>query len=145
MKIYVVTSGEYSDYGINIVTTDRNVAETYIKNHSDKDWHNSLSDYQIEEYEDYQDLSKDLNELKLKELTYKFEAVLSKKNGYAEVKPWKHFYYEEKAIGTRIEKRSEWNGDEDYYIYVHCDDYDKAFKIACDMFHKKAAEELGLI
>lgn len=33
MKVYIVTSGEYSDYGIEIVFTDRDQAELYCAMH----------------------------------------------------------------------------------------------------------------
>lgn len=49
MTIYVVTSGEYSDYGINAVFTSREQAELYCATHND----NSKYGYQceVEEYE----------------------------------------------------------------------------------------------
>ena len=47
-KIYVVTSGEYSAYDINIVTTKREVAENWIKNHAYNKWGSEfMSDYNI--------------------------------------------------------------------------------------------------
>ena len=30
MKVYVITSGEYSDYGIDAVFTDKSLAEEYV-------------------------------------------------------------------------------------------------------------------
>lgn len=41
--IYVVTSGSYSDYGINAVFDDKELAEKFVKLHG--------SNYDIEEYE----------------------------------------------------------------------------------------------
>lgn len=43
--IYIVTSGSYSDYGINAAFTDKALAERYLADHA----HNN--DEQIEEYE----------------------------------------------------------------------------------------------
>ena len=47
MTVYVVTSGEYSDYGISAVFTDKEKAEIYCAAHSDKYDEN----YYIEEYD----------------------------------------------------------------------------------------------
>lgn len=45
MKIYVVTSGCYSDYYIDKVFTDKNKAEEFVE------WHGWYDDSRIEEYE----------------------------------------------------------------------------------------------
>lgn len=53
MKIYVVTSGEYSDYMIHGVTTKKEEAEAYVKAMREKE--DSIycpTEYYIEEYED---------------------------------------------------------------------------------------------
>ena len=52
MKLYVITSGEYSDYGIECIFTDRAKAENYLKYHEHEDW---WSDMRIEEYESQDD------------------------------------------------------------------------------------------
>lgn len=43
MKIYIVTSGEYSDYGIDAVFSTKEKADEYIQQHG--------TDYHIEEYD----------------------------------------------------------------------------------------------
>lgn len=48
MKIYIVTSGEYSDYGINAVFLDKHEAELYCATHNKK---KRWCDCVIEEYE----------------------------------------------------------------------------------------------
>ena len=48
MIVYVVTSGEYSDYCIKEVFTDRKQAELFCAVHNDADDYN---DYRVEEYE----------------------------------------------------------------------------------------------
>lgn len=50
MKIYIVTSGEYSSYGINAVFSTYEKAEKYIalRNDEDSSWHD---EYYIEEYD----------------------------------------------------------------------------------------------
>lgn len=101
-KIYVVTSGSYSDYSINIVTTNRDVAETWIKNHAHNDWGaDYISNYNIEEYDDYNGMATDLEELKQKEICYKFYA--DTKNGVNE-NGKDNCYYESKELNTRYEQ-----------------------------------------
>ena len=46
MKLYVVTSGEYSDYGIDCIFLDKTKAENYVRYHQDG-WGGS----RIEEYD----------------------------------------------------------------------------------------------
>lgn len=46
-KIYVISSGEYSDYGVDAVTTNYEIAKAYAKIHK----------CEIEEWDDFQDIS----------------------------------------------------------------------------------------
>ncbi len=142
-KIYVVTSGEYSAYGINIVTTKREVAENWIKNHAYNEWGSEyISDYNIEEYDNYDGMDTDLKELQQKELCYKFYANTQSGIGmFAK----KLCFYESKELQTRYERAEQWRGKGyNYEFFIHDDDPEKAFKIACDMFAKAEAERLGL-
>lgn len=50
MKIYVVTSGEYSSYGIEQVFLDKKKAEIYCAAHN-----TDYTYYEVEEYETYDD------------------------------------------------------------------------------------------
>lgn len=142
-KIYVVTSGCYSDYGINIVTTNREAAEAWIKNHASNDRGTDyMSEYNIEEYDNYDGMATDLEELKQKELCYKFYA--NTKSGVNEDGK-DNCYYESKEKKTRYERCRAWSGNGfNYKFFIHNDDPDKAFKIACDMFAQAEAERLGL-
>lgn len=142
-KIYVVTSGEYSAYGINIVTTKREVAENWIKNHAYNKWGSEfMSDYNIEEYDDYDDMDTDLKELQQKELCYKFYA--NTQSGVSTLDKDRYFY-ESKELQTRYERAEQWLGKGyNYEFFIHNDDPEKAFKIACDMFAKAESERLGL-
>lgn len=137
MKIYVVTSGECFDYGIEIVTTKREVAETYIKNHAGWWW--GISGYKIEEYDDYDGFTSDLDELKDKEMVYRFLTGKDRDN-FVQVTRC----YESKDLKSRITVYRNFYTDTYYYIYVHCDDKEKAIKIARDMWAKYKAEKLGL-
>ena len=47
-KVYIVTSGEYSAYGIEAVFLDKSSAEKYCAAQSDSNW---WRDYRIEEYD----------------------------------------------------------------------------------------------
>ena len=142
-KIYVVTSGEYSAYGIHIVTTKREVAETWIKNHAHNKWGTDyVYNYSIEEYDDYDDIATDLEELQQKELCYKFYA--NTQSGVSELDK-KRYFYESKELQTRYERAEQWRGKGyNYEFFIHNDDPEKAFKIACDMFAKAEAERLEL-
>lgn len=142
-KVYVVTSGEYSAYGINIVTTKREVAENWIKNHAYNKWGTDyVYNYSIEEYDDYNGMDSDLKELQQKELCYKFYA--NTQSGVSALDKDRYFY-ENKELQTRYTRAEQWlRKGYNYEFYVHNDDPEKAFKIACDMFAKAEAERLGL-
>ena len=142
-NIYVVTSGEYSAYGINIVTTKHEVAENWIKNHAYNKWGSDyITNYNIEEYDDYDDMATDLKELQQKELCYKFYA--NTQSGVS-ILDKKRYFYESKELQTRYERAEQWRGKGyNYEFFIHNDDPEKAFKIACDMFAKAEAERLGL-
>ena len=142
MKIYVVTSGCYSDYGINIVTTNKEVAENYIKVHSNSDWCD-IDYYYLEEYDEYDGMNDDLEKLQSLEHVFKFwgdsiEGI--RIDTYLE-------FYEENSRTTRIESIDPWSAKhgKDYIIIVHTEDLDLAKKIAGDLFAKAEAERLGLI
>lgn len=48
MKIYIVTSGEYSDYGIRAVFTDQRKAELYCALHESKFDHHMVEEWETE-------------------------------------------------------------------------------------------------
>lgn len=49
MKVYIVTSGTYSDYGIAEVFTDETQARLYCATHNNNNYY--YFDYRVEEYE----------------------------------------------------------------------------------------------
>ena len=142
-KIYVVTSGEYSAYGINIVTTKREVAENWIKNHACNKWGTDyVYNYSIEEYDDYDGMDTDLKELQQKELCYKFYAN-SDTGVDGRLGKNLYYFYESKELQTRYKRAEQWRGKGyNYEFFIHNNDPEKAFKIACDMFAKAEAERL---
>ena len=52
-KYYAITAGEYSDYHIVHITTDRKLAEAYVKLHANRDYDSEYMD--IEEFDDLVD------------------------------------------------------------------------------------------
>ncbi len=46
MKVYIITSGSYSDYGIRTVFVDRAVAEQFVKEHSGEYDENNIEDWE---------------------------------------------------------------------------------------------------
>lgn len=52
-KYYAITAGEYSDYHIVHITTDKKLAEAYVKLHANRDYDSEYMD--IEEFDDLVD------------------------------------------------------------------------------------------
>lgn len=50
MKVYIVTSGEYSDYHIDAVFTDKKKAETYYSAHNSEGYPYFIEVYDIDKY-----------------------------------------------------------------------------------------------
>lgn len=133
-KIYVVTSGKYSDYRINIVTTNKEIAELYCKNHS---YEYLDFECKIEEFEDYNDISTEQESFNNKEIAYSYYFYGYNYDVHVDK------IYEDKSQSSRIIYIDE-NSNFSAHIIVHCDEEEKAFKIACDMRAKKISELMGL-
>lgn len=129
-KVYIVTSGSYSDYGINRVFKDKRKAEIWCAEQNTRyEW----EEYGIEEYEysdDEVEYRKDI------ELVYRYH-IHSK---YGNRSTEKHGILVIPTKKARIKKAYEgWSA----IIELPEDDPKKAFKIAQDMFAMhKANEEL---
>ncbi len=122
MRIYVITSGEYSDYRIETVFTDKRKAEIYAATHSAN----------IEEYEaDECQVSSNTDVYVVHEFTARRGVV----------EPGCDIQYTTRRQESRI-NRSRYC----YFIYVCLDERneDKARKIAQDIFAKYKAEVFGL-
>lgn len=128
MTVYVITSGDYSDYRIVDVTLDKDIAEALLKIHPDSE---------IEEYEAVDDKRVIAD---TKDYIKTWDVIFEKDGnytifdtGYVE----KHFepiivespYY---AIGTRL------------HVSVCNNDREKAIKIAQDARGNYLAKEFGL-
>lgn len=135
-KIYLVVSGEYSDYGVHGFFTDKTKAEKYcaLKNSSDKC-------YDI----------------------YSVEECVNLQNGFIEsgiVVKYEHAFYVDKhgvfrdypyfdivicSKGTnKIKNHQRKSGGHIVYVYLNEVNRDKALKIAQDMYAKFKAELSGL-
>lgn len=112
-KIYIVTSGEYSDYSIDAVFSTKKKAEEYIQQYG--------TDYTIEEY----DLDK---EVEKKERLWKIEFD---KNGVAKAYT-QSCLINEKADTCYVSVL--WNGECYIHFYVNADSMDRAIKIARERY-----------
>ena len=126
-KIYIVTSGEYSDYGIEAVFTDKYEAEKYCATENLSRW----SDCRVEEYEVY---------------TCKCE---SREKMLYEFVIWENAIDTSrcrKVVWASPEYRNsvEWNYRYYAYVYIDKDDPELAFKIAKDMIAKEKADKSGI-
>lgn len=133
MTVYVVTTGEYSDYCICRVFTDENAAKVYCAVNNDKE---NYDEYVIEEYE-----TDDLDVDETLEVTYKYEFYANKKGhigAYGE-----SGLYSLKRKNEVIPPRKY---IPDYHIIVYLDEpdaKDRALKIAQDMWAEYKANVVG--
>lgn len=137
MKIYIVTSGEYSDYGILAAFLDKSKAEAFAQKY------NRGVDYdpdraEIEEYEEgmpFDFNSNDIYEVLFHEGTDKAPDVtlteLNDSFGYQNIP---------RVIAPPSSYVSSWS----HLVTVAAKDADHALKIACDYLAKWKAEKEGL-
>lgn len=124
-KIYIVTSGEYSDYRIDAVFTTKEKAEEYVQNNG--------SDYRIEDYE----LDKPIvNENKLWCISFNLE------NGNIEDA---NVSYRKKEYYCNTCKYVPYSFVKHIDFYVEAEIMDKAKKIASERFAAVKANEYILL
>lgn len=157
-KFYAITAGEYSDYHIVHITTDKKLAEAYVKLHADKDYDSEYMN--IEEYDDL------VNQCDIQDAFDKTEPlhpyILVVTNEHGEIiaqgaiqeklkrKDVDEFHWGEKAPAEAMFNKGV------YYLYtcetfemwVQVDkydyDYDKIIKVVMDTRAKMLAEREGL-
>lgn len=140
MKVYVITSGEYSDYGICAVTLDKEQAELLKVRYSDK-WDEAY----IEEYDtdDYKIEASDINK-------HKYKVVFNESH---EIHTCNEINYSYGGKHGEIDDCRLWfkyaDGSRKCYsyivvIYVDAYDEDHAKKIAKDIYMKWLAEQNNL-
>lgn len=134
-KVYIVTSGEYSDYGIDEVFDNREDAEKYVCLHK----RNILDDFRIEEY----DICKNA-ELDNVKVYYGITFILrDNENNYFEI------IYDNKPIETNIEE-DDCFGQKECYGTLSLsnrnvfNDKDVVEKIVYDAVAKFKAEKAGI-
>ena len=88
--IYVVTSGEYSDYGIRAIFTSHDLAQEYIEwnngpeaEYSDDDWH----EFRIEEYEENSEVVPDTGAFVCEFVYHEGADAMDYHGGYSHWKP----------------------------------------------------------
>lgn len=130
MKVYIITHGEYSDYSIDCVFSDKAAAEKFCA------IHNNTGDrygypYEIEEYE--------MDEVKIEgdvKVYYKYGFIITKsgKISYPDL-----FYVTSSEPVKVTELRY---GEYSVTVTLNEDDRKRAEKIACDELAKYKAEKL---
>lgn len=133
-KIYVITSGEYSDYAICALTSDYERAKVLAKYYTKYG-----NEAQIEEYIDGDPASGDLKNLKP---VWTVRADIQKSG--PEWRAWIHHYTQE-PFKTKAELYTHtMSGRKSFDAKVMAETEEKALKIAQDLYAKLRAEELGL-
>ena len=125
-KVYVVTSGEYSDYGIEGIFDSREKAEEYI-NHSASTELNDIEEYNLNE------LKPDKSE-KVFKLRSKFDEIDFHITGYG---PDAAHY---KDLMCRADSGG-WIPSNDVIFYICADTRERAIKIASERLRQVKAEE----
>lgn len=131
MKIYIVTSGCYSDYGIDAVFLDEKEAEKYIATKNKEDsWHDN---YGIEEYETQDGKINIGNNV----IGYEYEGYISK-SWYLERE--KFVVNETANIIFQSEASKDWDK-----VWLKDKNYELAKKILCDRFAEHQAKKEGIV
>lgn len=125
-KVYVVTSGEYSDYGIEGIFDSREKAEEYINHSADSDL-NDVTEWVLNE------LMPDKSE-KVFKLRSEFDVISFKVIGYGS----EPIHY--KDLMCRVDSDG-WIPSNDVIFYICADTRERAIKIASERLRQVKAEE----
>lgn len=120
-KIYIVTSGEYSDYAIDAVFSTEGKAHEYIQQHG--------SDYRIEVFDIDNEVKK---ETKLWEVDMYYEGLTLEKCSIA----WRDLY-----IADTFRVFNNCYGEKVLRQYIETDSMDRAIKIASERIAQIKANE----
>lgn len=138
MKIYIVTCGEYSDYGVLAAFLDKTKAEAFVEKYNRGHGIQARDDAEIEEYEDGVPFDFE---------TLNVYAVRFYDNGsYDIVKKGLHNVYDFQTPLPRIYACYGYGSSlhHKHLVEVAAKDEAHAFKIACDGLAKWKAENEGL-
>ena len=133
MTVYVITKGDYSDYHICAVATDKKKAEILKKAFDDKD---GWGEARIETYETDQFLTEIESGLNLYRCTMK-DSDLS-------VSVWMTDLDYTRSSDFKVRKHKERFNTSTYAVYVWAKDEDHACKIAADKIAEYKAKEVGV-
>lgn len=131
MKAYIITSGEYSDYGIECVFSDKAAAEKFCAIHNTGNKYGYP--YEIEEYE--------MDEVKIEgeiKVYYKYVFIIEK-SGWIN-----HPDFSYVTSSTPAEIKELIGGRYSVTITLDEDNTERAKKIACDKLAEYKAEKLLL-
>ena len=121
-KIYIVTSGEYSDYGINAVFTTKEKAADYVEQHG--------TDYNVEEYDLDEEVEK---KAQLWSVGFRVDD--------GELLEATTRSFEEDKVRDTCSVKLSWSGKLYITFYIDADSMDRAIKIASERFAAVKANE----
>lgn len=154
-KYYAITEGEYSDYHIVHITTDKKLAEAYVKLHAHKDYD---SDYMaIEEYDDLVDQCDIQDTFDKAGVLHPYLCIRVRKNGAIDGEDYIREYLKARDVVDAfrwadaapdeaiLDEYSVWDH---FTMWVQVDkydyNYDKIIKVVMDTRAKMLAEKEGL-
>ena len=136
MKIYIVTRGEYSDYGILAAFLDKAKAEQFVEKYN-RGVNYDPDKAEIEEYEE--GVPFDFNTLDIYEVRFYYD--IGARDATKVALDDSYDYQNIPRVRTpRGNVYSSWA----YLVTVAAKDEEHAFKIACDTLAKWKAEQEGL-
>jgi hypothetical protein len=142
MKVYIVTEGEYSDYHIEEVFSEREQAEKYVALHNKR-------------YDKYHIAAYEVDKVHIEgevEMVHMYQALYQRKEG-----KWQYstelidfITSKETAESIKDEEISYFvedfhRGSMDYSVFLKETDYDKALKIFQDHLAELTAKEQAII
>jgi hypothetical protein len=122
-KVYVLTSGEYSDYTIEAVKLDKDQAETLERIHPD---------WSVEEY--------DTDDIKILDKYRYYVSVADNGAVYANIPYFEH--PNTPLNRPRYYKAFEWRPNGHWEVYVEAKDAEHAKKIGVDLIAKEKYRKL---
>lgn len=140
--VYIITSGEYSDYDIRVVTLDKDKAELLKKMYMAKGY----QDVKIEEHQEDDTGSDFSSKEKITEPVKYYYVCISKtgrQNNYVDTKYRFEHEPPHGEFGKRWDKYDRIDTDV-YHVEVETKDEEHAKKIAQDMYAQALAEYYNL-
>lgn len=140
MKIYIVTSGEYSSYHIDGVFLDREKAEYYCAVHKYNDCYGYSESMMVEEYDAEDD---NIQATPINEIKY-FKIVFDNKGNVLDYNTSPLSFIEVPSKSILWENDCFIRSNNDVVVKVKADTKEEAIKIGAEMRAKALAEKFGL-